>query len=105
MKKKTKWVYLSGKVTGKPWIEAQKDFCRAAEIVKAKGGRECLIPIYICDPKWDWFKCMHTCITAMLLCDEVAMLPDWKKSRGAKIEWLVAKACGMPVQYLKSCNR
>jgi hypothetical protein len=38
---------------------------------------------------------MRVAIRQMLTCDQVAMLPGWKRSRGALIEHWIAVALGM----------
>ncbi len=37
----------------------------------------------------------------MLVCDEVAMLPGWEASVGARLELNVAAAVGLPVRFIE----
>jgi len=40
---------------------------------------------------------MRTDLKALLECDVIYLLPGWQHSRGAKLEYSVAVACGIPV--------
>lgn len=44
---------------------------------------------YSCYMKYD--------LLAMLECDAIAMLPNWRKSKGASIEKTVAQVCGLKI--------
>lgn len=44
------------------------------------------------DPDW-----MRLSLTQLMRCDAVMMLPGWWRSKGARIEWAVAKLLGIPV--------
>lgn len=92
-------IYISGKVTGLAWNEVEDKFRTAAGIVRHHG---CLavVPVHYCRRDWSWQKCMRVCLGLLLDCDKILMLPDWKKSRGAKIERFVAAVCGIPVLKL-----
>lgn len=93
-------IYISGKVTGLPMEEVEDKFMQAASIVRHHG---CLavIPVHHCRPEWSWQRCMKVCLALLLECDTILLLPDWKKSRGAKIEFLMAVACGLRIVKLK----
>jgi hypothetical protein len=43
---------------------------------------------------------MKTVVREMLTCDGVALLPDWKESRGAKIEERLARELEMDVRNI-----
>ncbi|MDE5575498.1 MAG: DUF4406 domain-containing protein [Bacteroidales bacterium] len=94
-------VYISGKVTGRPWNEVEEQFLKASSVVRHHGCVP-VVPIFLCKWGWSWFDCMRVCIGELVNCDKILMLPGWKKSRGARIEWLVALACGIPVLKYKS---
>lgn len=93
-------VYISGKVTGLPWEEVEDKFRQAADLVRFHGSLA-VVPIHYCRKEWSWAECMKRCLGLLLECDKVLLLPDWKRSRGAKIEALVAVACGIPVLKYK----
>ena len=44
-----------------------------------------------------WRKCMRRDIPAMLDCDAIALLPNWFKSKGAKLEVHIATMFDMPI--------
>lgn len=89
-------VYIAGKVTGLPWQEVEDKFREAAGIVRHHGALA-VVPIHYCQVSWPWTRCMRVCLSLLLSCDKIMLLPDWKQSRGAKIEWLVAVVCGIPI--------
>lgn len=93
-------IYIAGKVTGLPWQEVEDKFLEAAKIIQQHGAipEE---PIYYCLASWSWQKCMRTCLKVLLSCDKILLLPDWKQSRGARIEFLVALATGIPILKYK----
>ena len=93
-------VYIAGKVTGLPWQEVEDKFRSAAGIVRHHGA-VAIVPIHYCKLEWSWHQCMRVCLPLLLSCDRIMLLPDWKQSRGAKIEFLVALAAGIPILKYK----
>jgi hypothetical protein len=93
MKKK---IYISGKITGDPYY-AQK--FKSAEYALAKAGyravNPCLAVPAACE---SWEEAMRLALREMLASDGVALFPDWKKSKGAKIEERLARETGIPVK-------
>jgi len=49
-----------------------------------------------------WRQCMRVDIQALVQCDGVALLPGWERSRGAKLERLIADALGLRVLPLST---
>jgi nucleoside 2-deoxyribosyltransferase len=47
------------------------------------------------------FASMTDDIHAVLVCDMIALLPEWEKSRGARVERTVAEICGKPIFLIK----
>jgi predicted kinase len=50
------------------------------------------------DRRGSWEDCLKRDLVALTRCDGVAVLPDWKKSRGARLEVYVAKKVKIPVK-------
>lgn len=94
-------VYISGKVTGLPMAEVEAKFAEAAGIVRHHGA-VAVVPIHYCKVEWSWHRCMKTCLSLLLECDKIMLLSDWKKSRGAKVEYLVALVAGIPILKYRS---
>ncbi|MBV6321932.1 DUF4406 domain-containing protein [Duganella violaceipulchra] len=47
--------------------------------------------------KAHWRKCMRRDIPAMMECDAIALLPNWFKSKGAKLEVRIGSDLDMPI--------
>jgi hypothetical protein len=56
-------------------------------------------------PCGTWLGYMRIALRQLSHCDGVVMLPGWIWSRGARIEWLLAKLLGLQVQSLKRALR
>ena len=49
------------------------------------------------DTAWDWY--LRRDLSQLVKCSDIAMLPGWQSSRGAKLEHYVAKALGLTVHH------
>lgn len=84
-------VYLSGKITGLPEAQARAQF-RKAQLKILQIGFEVVNPLTLDHSINDtWESYMRTDISAMMQCDAIYMLPGWEQSRGAKLEYNLAK--------------
>jgi hypothetical protein len=90
-----KKIYVCGKITGDP--DYDKKFLKEEDRLFSL-GYEPVNPAAFISRKEEWSKAMRTAIRAMLLCDGVSLLPDWKKSKGAKIEVRLARELKMDVR-------
>lgn len=90
-------VYISGKITGLDRQVAENNFARAEKYLKNK-GYDVVNPTRLCDEETDWDVAMKVCIDALLKCDAIYLLPNWKDSKGAKIE--VQEAYENCIQFL-----
>jgi len=90
-----KRIYICGKVTGDPdyYGKFLKEENRLFSL-----GYEPVNPAAFISRNEEWSKAMRTAIRAMLLCDGVSLLPDWKKSKGAKIEVRLLRELKMDVR-------
>ena len=89
-------LYIVGPVTGRKKLNREA-FDEAARALREAGHLPSLphrnVPS---DASWD--DAMKMSIRAMLRCDGVARLPDWRSSNGARIESKLALDVGMPVK-------
>ncbi|MCL2880679.1 MAG: DUF4406 domain-containing protein [Treponema sp.] len=87
-------IYISGKITGDANYRSKFS---EAENRLWDGEYIPLNPASIDLELDNWPYAMRRALHLMLRADGVALLPDWKKSREAKIEAALAKSIGMPV--------
>lgn len=90
-------VYLAGPMSGLPEFNYPAFHAKAAEL-RAQG-------VDVRNPaendagsagkSWEFY--MRLALKSLLECDEIHMLPGWRASRGAKIEWFVADTLSMTI--------
>ena len=64
------------------------------------GGADELVACAAMTPtelKEHWRKCMRRDIPALMACDGIALLPNWFKSKGAKLEVRIGSDFDMPI--------
>jgi hypothetical protein len=91
-------LYISGRITGdkdyrEKFLEAENKLYDA--------GFYPVNPAACIPANTDWNHAMRKAISLMLQCDGVSLLPDWRKSKGAKIEARLARKLGMDVKPLQ----
>ena len=92
-----KRIYISGKMSGDP--DYVQKFLNA-EYQLTKAEYKTMNPTRFISSSANWNRAMRVAIYLMMKCDGVALLPDWKQSKGAKIEERLARDIGMPVMPL-----
>lgn len=87
-----KKIYISGKITGCEPGEAEAHFEAAEQFLKKQYPNAILVnPFFIQhNHNKSWENYMRTDLIAMLDCDTIYMLNNWKDSKGARIEYLLA---------------
>lgn len=91
-------IYISGPITGTS--DYQERFEAAEQIINANGDGDIIavnpvketanIPI---GSPWETY--MRACMKLIADCDAIYMLDGWSGSRGARLEYLVAKELGL----------
>ena len=97
-------VYIAGKISGEDYETVCRKFDSAESYVPSivaalqdvydiqyNDSTTVFNPTHICDNDWPWFYCMFVCLLHVLVSDLVVLLPDWRDSRGATIEYKFAK--------------
>ena len=96
MKKK---VYISGKITGLLFADAYENFARAEKKL-TNDGFDVVNPMILNhDHDLSWESYMRVDLIAMLDCTHIYMLQGWNDSRGANIEYILAKELKLEVLY------
>lgn len=82
-------VYISGAMS------RHKDLNRPAfekaEELLTKNGYEAINPHKIGHKTDNWVLCMKKDIIALMECNAIYMLKGWHRSKGARLEWFIAK--------------
>lgn len=96
-------IYLSGKIAGLDVYEAKKNFENAEDSVRKQFG---YLDVYIVNPmslppiQTTWADYLIRDLILLKECNAIAMLPNWKQSKGAIVEHAFAIGCGMEIYYL-----
>lgn len=104
-------VYLSGPITNVPnYRQEFESFANVFErlgyvVINPVHIADCLIGINKLTEEEIWSKEWRKIflledVKAMLDCDLVVMLPNWKHSKGAKLEHKIAKMLNMEIIYV-----
>lgn len=91
-------IYISGKITG--MVDEAKILFEQAEIKLKEMGFHPINPMNLSsehDKSWDSY--MKQCIKAMCDCDSIYMLENWRTSKGAGLEFFLAKKLKMDIIY------
>jgi hypothetical protein len=92
-------IYISGKISGLPEAEAFKNFDTATEILVAM-GYSVVNPMYLPhNHEKTWEAYMKEDIEALMKCDAIFMLKNWRDSKGAKIEHDLAECLNFKIFY------
>lgn len=92
-----KKVYISGKMTGLQDLNIKK-FNEAETKLRSNGfipvNPHKILPYH---PNRTWEEYMKADIKELMTCDIIAVLDDWKNSKGAIVEVKTALTVGMPL--------
>lgn len=92
--------YISGKISNLPIDQVKVKFNNAANMLIARGF-EPVNPIDVSpfSGSKTWADYMTDDIKALFECEAIFMLKDWKDSRGARIEYCIAKELGLEMYF------
>ena len=92
-------VYIAGKVTGDPGYKAK--FAEAERILRdnSLGILQPVNPAEFVPEGMGWHRAMALCLLRLAGCSTVYFLPDWRDSRGARIEHRWAKKLRKKIIY------
>ena len=85
-------VYISGSITKDP--DYREHFRAAEEKLRGMGMKVFNPAKFDADPDKTWEDYMRADIAELMRCRAIYMLKGWKKSRGARIEYKLARALG-----------
>ena len=94
-----KSIYIAGKVSGLPIERVLKKFASAQSEIEDLGFKAINPIVVVNDWQCEWHTAMKKCIKALMDCDAVVVLDDYKTSDGAKIELELSKRMGILIFY------
>jgi len=100
-------VYVSGPMTGLPELNFDA-FARAAQALRA-AGYDVVNPAVLNAPDVGWHECLKVDIQALCLCNALALLPGWTRSKGSHLELQIAHRLGYEIgtvdEFLAAADR
>lgn len=94
-----KTIYIAGKVSGLPRYEVAIKFAAYKQVLQGKGHTP-VVPLTLCNKDDAWHVAMKKCISALITCDEVHLLPCWTDSPGARLEKTIAEELAIPIVFV-----
>ena len=88
-------VYISGSITKDPDYRAH--FARAEEKLRRQHLHVFNPAKLGADPNKTWAEYMRQDIRQLLTCSAIYMLKGWRKSKGARLEYRIAKALDLVI--------
>lgn len=88
--------YIAGRITGNAGYKAE--FAAAEALLRAE-GHDTINPADN-PPQPDWTAYMRLSLGQLVTADGIALLPNWERSEGARLEAHVAEQLRMPMRYL-----
>lgn len=100
--KNNKRVYISGKITGLPIEVATDKFNKAVTQLELHGwdNENIVNPMTLThDHDLSWENYMRVDLIALLKCTHICMLKNWHTSKGANIEYNLAKDLNLTIMF------
>ena len=97
----SKRIYISGKISGLPIDKVNQKFKMAERQIFSLGGYP--VNPTVMNPSntkdWTWNDYMVYDINLLLNCHAIFMLKDGGQSKGARIEYAIAKELGLEILF------
>lgn len=93
-------LYIAGPMSGLPehnypaFFDAEEQLLTAGHNVLNPARIDELCSLEPGPRVWEWYK--RRALRMLTDADGVALLPDWQRSRGASIEWVLARDLSIP---------
>lgn len=99
-------VYISGKISDLPYDHVVNKFNWHSGLLQIM-GHEVVNPINVSPyhPDKSWADYMVDDLKELFTCDAIYMLYDWGQSKGARIEYQVAKELGLKILFQGCFNK
>jgi len=93
-------IYISGAITGLD-IEVAKEKFKQGEVVVREMGFIPINPLDLAqqDENTTWLDYMRADIKVLVDCCGILMLDNWKDSKGAVVEYNLAKGLGLKIYH------
>lgn len=90
-------IYIAGPMTGYPELNYPA-FASASAWLRSQ-GHEVVSPAELNPIDTEYRAAMVNDIQALITCDTIYMLKGWHDSKGAKLEWHIAKTLNMEILF------
>lgn len=96
-----KKVYISGPITGLPMCEVKDNFMKVEKEIKDFGHKP-INPLKVSpfSTRKTYKDYLIDDIEALIRCDAIYLMPGWKKSKGANLEFVIAKELGLDIFFI-----
>ncbi len=92
-------IYISGAISNRKFEDAKQHFDSAEEVL-IKRKHTVVNPVNLShDHDKSWLSLMKEDLTALLSCDGIYMLRGWEQSKGACIEFNLAKDLELKILF------
>ena len=95
-------IYISGRITGLPLEVARQRFAECEARLRERYPEAFIYnPMRFCtyDPCKKWQDYMHKCLSVLEMCDTLVLLPNWRISHVAQVEYHYAHGLKIPVYH------
>lgn len=95
-------IYISGRITGLPLEVARQRFAECEARLRERYPEAIIYnPMRFCTYELGkkWQDYMHQCLSMLEMCDSLILLPNWRESHGAQVEYHYAHGLKIPVYH------